>query len=148
MRAVIDTSIWVSAVLTPAGPPARIRTALRDERFVLISSEPLFDELAEILERPRFARRYGLTTRAATDLLDFLRERAEIVEIAGTLRLCRDPDDNMVIETALNGRADALVSRDDDLKGAPELVAILQARGVAVLTVRRFLAALEAEQTE
>ena len=54
------------------------------------------------------------------------------------------PGDDIVVETALTGRADALVSRDDDLKGAPELVAILEQQGVAVLTVRRFLAELDA----
>ncbi len=70
-----------------------------------------------------------------------------MVEVTGTLRLCRDPTDNMVVETAVNGQADALVSRDDDLKGAADLIANLEQRGIAVLTVRRFLAALESAQT-
>jgi putative PIN family toxin of toxin-antitoxin system len=40
-----------------------------------------------------------------------LRERSDIVPITGSIRMCRDPDDDLVIETALNGRADALVKR-------------------------------------
>lgn len=54
----------------------------------------------------------------------------------------------MIIETALNGRADALVSRDEDVTRAPEVVGALAERGIAVLTVQRFLGALsETEPT-
>lgn len=51
----------------------------------------------------------------------------------------------MVIETAINGGADVLVSRDDDLKGAPEVATPLAEHGVRVLTVQRFLDALGEE---
>ena len=71
-----------------------------------------------------------------------LRERAEIVPVAGAVRLCRDPDDDVVIETARNGLADALVTRDDDLKSDWDLVQLIAGRGTHVLSVTRFLAAL------
>jgi len=58
------------------------------------------------------------------------------------VQLCRDPDDDVVIETALRGQADMLVTRDDDLKRVPELANILTAAGIAVVTVQRFLDAL------
>ena len=51
----------------------------------------------------------------------------------------------MVIETAINGDADVLVSRDDDLKRAPEVAAVLAEHGVRVLTVQRSLNALDEE---
>jgi uncharacterized protein len=138
MRAVVDTNVWVSALLNPAGPPARVRLALQERRFTLVTSEPLLAEVAEVLTRPRFARRYGITAADAHDLVALLRERGELVSVTGDVRLCRDPDDDVVIETALNGGADALVTRDDDLKG-PDMTAILAERVIAVLTVRRFL---------
>jgi putative PIN family toxin of toxin-antitoxin system len=139
MRAVVDTNVWVSAVLNPAGPAATVRSTLQEKRFTLILSEPLLGELAEVLARPRFARRYGITQADISDLVGLLAERAEIIVVEGLVRLCRDPDDNVVIETALTGQADVLVTRDDDLKGESELVRTLHKRGVAVLTVRRFL---------
>ena len=61
MRAVVDTSVWVSAILNPSGPPARILEALEDGRFSLVVSEPLLTELAEVISRPRLVRRYKLT---------------------------------------------------------------------------------------
>jgi uncharacterized protein len=145
MRAVIDTNIWISALLNPDGPPARILAALPRGLFSLLISAPLLNEIDGVLRRPRFERQYGFTSDDADRFVTFLHERGTLVHVTGVIRWCRDPKDDMVIETALNGRADALVSRDDDLKGTPELVAILEQRGVGVLTVRRFLAALDAE---
>jgi predicted nucleic acid-binding protein len=55
--------------------------------------------------------------------------------------MCRDADDDAVIETALVGQADALVTRDDDLK-SPELTIALEAHSLAVLTVRHLLVRL------
>lgn len=148
MRAVVDTNVWISAVLNPTGAPAAVRLALQRQQFTLVTSEPLLTEVALVLARPRFAQRYGVTPADIADLVALLRERAEVVPVTGAVHLCRDPDDDVVIETALNGRADAVVSRDDDLKAASDVAAILSERGIAVLTVRRFLAALENEPAD
>jgi predicted nucleic acid-binding protein len=78
------------------------------------------------------------------ELVTLLRMQAEIVVPPGLLRLCRDPDDDIVIETAVIGRADLVVTRDDDLKRAPEVVAFLEQLNIPVRTVRRFLAELAA----
>jgi len=142
VRVVVDTNVWVSALLNRAGPPAAVLAALAASSFTLLTSEPLLAELAEVLSRPRIARKYGITPDDVDQLVALLRRRAEIVPILGEIRLCRDPDDDMVIETALRGRADLLVTRDEDLKGASEVVSALAAVGIAVVSVRRFLALL------
>lgn len=56
MRVVVDTNVWVSAVLNRSGSPALVLAALKTRRFALLTSEPLLAELAEILTRPRIAR--------------------------------------------------------------------------------------------
>lgn len=145
MRAVVDTSVWVSAVLTRTGPPARIRRAFEDGRFTGVTSEPLLDELAGVLARPRLVSRYRLTPEDAADLVGPPRVLSEQVVVTGGVRVCRDPKDDMVIETAINGRADVLVSRDADLKRAPEVAAALAEHGIRVLTVQHFLDALDEE---
>ena len=120
VRAVVDTNVWVSALLNPSGPPAAVRHALQQQRFVLVSSEPLLAELAEVLARPRFAQVYRVTRAEVIELVALVRERGDLVSVTGSVRICRDPDDDAVVETALNGRADALVTRDDDLsRGRP-----------------------------
>jgi putative PIN family toxin of toxin-antitoxin system len=142
MRAVIDTSVWVSAILNPLGPPARVLQALLDGQFSSVSSSPLLDELAEVLARPRLVQRYNLTAAKVQALLVVLGD-GELAEVTGAIRVCRDPDDDMVIETAINGQVDVLVSRDDDLKRSPQVAATLLEHGVQVLSVQRFLDHLE-----
>jgi|GraSoiStandDraft_28_1057319.scaffolds.fasta_scaffold331117_2 uncharacterized protein len=147
MRAVVDTSVWVSAILNPSGPPAQVLEALEDGQFSLVASEPLLAELAEVIARGRLVRRYNLTTETTAPVLRVLRD-SEFTAVTGSVRICRDPDDDMVIETAINGRADVLVSRDDDLKRSPEVAAVLAERGVRVLTVQRFLDALREAKSQ
>lgn len=123
-----------------------VPAALSRERFTLVTSEPLLAEVAEVLARPRFATRYGVTAADITRLLALLHERAEVVPVAGTVHLCRDPDDDVVIETARAGAAQAMVSRDDDLKHDWDLIKLLAAEGIEVLSVRQFLARLAEEE--
>jgi putative PIN family toxin of toxin-antitoxin system len=142
-RAVVDTNVWVSALLNRSGPPARVVAALEGRRFTLVTSEPLLAELEEVLARPRLVEKYGLTGTDRHELAVLLRSRAIVVPVTGSVQVCRDPDDDVLIETALRGLADALVTRDDDLKGAAEVVDVLMEAGVRVLSVRRFLASLD-----
>jgi predicted nucleic acid-binding protein len=65
----------------------------------------------------------------------------------GAVHECRDPDDDLVLETALLGHAQYLVTRDDDIKRDLELIERLQAYGVTVLSVQQFLVKLDAVDT-
>ena len=105
----------------------------------------MLSELTLVLNRRRFRVRLGMTEAEVLGAVSAVRDQADLVQLTGDVRLCRDPDDDMVIETALRGHADVLVTRDDDLKGASDLVELLRARGVAVLSVQRFLDLLDAE---
>ena len=142
LRAVVDTNVWVSAVLNPAGPPAEVLDAFTGGQYVLVTSEPLLNEVRRVLSRPRLVHRYNINSSDVEELLALLRMRAVVVTPPGHLRLCRDPDDDVVIETAMIGDANIVVTRDDDLKGAPEVIAFLDELGIPVRSVRQFLAEL------
>jgi uncharacterized protein len=146
VRVAVDNSVWISAAVNPRGHPARIKEALAAGRFDLVISEPMLGELADVLARRRIARRTGLTTGEQVEFVEGLRELADVVTLTGDVRLCRDPNDDMVIETALKGKADVLVSRDEDLTRTPELAEVLAQVGVRILTVARFLAELEGNE--
>jgi putative PIN family toxin of toxin-antitoxin system len=146
LRAVVDTNVWVSAVINPIGAPAQVLAALRAGRFDLVVSTPLLVELADVLARPRLMRRHGIMPDGISHFIEALREIGIEVSISGDVHVCRDPDDDAVIETALVGRADVLVTRDDDLKRAPEVAAVLAEAGIEVLSVQRFLDHLDEAQ--
>lgn len=141
---VVDTSVWVSAILTPLGPPGRVVRAFREGRVRVIMSDYLFAELTDVLNRPRIRRRHE-DRNDAEELLSLLRSRARIVQTTGEIRACRDPKDDLILETAVVGRARYLVSRDEDLTRDLDLVSALRGYGIDMLTVARFLEQLEAD---
>lgn len=139
IRVLVDTNVWISALLNPQGFPARVLNALKEGRFKLILSEPLVDELLDVLTRPRLVEKYGLAPTDVAEFAALLEEKAERVEATGELRICRDPKDDMVIETAIQGKADYLVSRDDDVKRDLAVVDHVEAYGIRVVSVRQFI---------
>ena len=77
IKAVIDTNIWVSALLNPFGFPAALRKSFAEGVFQCIISEPILLELAEVLNRPRIKDKYGLTVKDIQELLILIEERSE-----------------------------------------------------------------------
>jgi putative PIN family toxin of toxin-antitoxin system len=141
---VVDTSVWVSALITPSGPPGRILQAFFAGRVQVVVSDFLLAELELVLSRSRIRRRFT-DENDAERLLSLLRSAGRFVTTTGAMHLCRDRKDDRVVETAIVGLAAYLVSRDEDLTRDLDLVRVLQAHGVEVLTVARFLELLDAE---
>jgi len=142
VRAVIDTNVWISSLLNPDGAPTRILQASEQRRFVTVTSRPLLEELRVVGSRPRLRLKFDLRPADLDALLEFLTTTAELVPVTGTLQLCRDPKDDVVIETAFAGGAEAIVSRDEDLTRVPGLRQVLDSKGVLLWTVRDFLSRL------
>jgi putative PIN family toxin of toxin-antitoxin system len=140
VRAVIDTNIWLRALISPHGAPAKVLEAYRAGRFTVVASLPLLEEeeLEDVLCRPELARKIKLP-QAALDLPAYLRQHVELVEIDGQLSMCRDPKDDKFIETAVRGRANCLVSMDKDLYDAPDLCEVLSRLGIHVMLAHLFL---------
>lgn len=136
---LLDTNIWVSAIINPHGYPARLIRAWVDGRFQVIVSVPLLDEIADVLSRPRIREKYGVKAEEITEFLRLLAAQAIKVTPTGQLQICRDPDDDLILETAVLIQAQYVVSRDDDMKRDLELMTQMAARGVTVLTVQQFL---------
>ena len=137
--AVIDTSVWVSAFLNPDGYPARLTKAGKTGTFLIVSSLPLLDELHEVLLRPRVMK---IRQSTETDVNVFIAGVGAVVQLVptpGELRLCRDPDDDVVLETAIQGNATYVVSRDEDMTRDLDLIDHLRERGIKTITVQRFL---------
>jgi uncharacterized protein len=144
MRAVVDTNIWISAFINPHGYPARIYAAARMGKFEPVTSRPLLDELAQVLARPRLQRTCRLSTQHVDVFVTKIEAASTLAPVTGTLALCRDPDDDVLLETAINGRAVYIVSRDEDLTRDPALHEAATLYGIQIVTVARFLPRLAA----
>jgi putative PIN family toxin of toxin-antitoxin system len=149
--ALIDTNVWVSALINPHGFPARVRDAWLEGQYTIVISPPLIEELRVVLSRPRLPQRFAVSKSKADELIALVIVSARMISIEGRLKLCRDPHDDTVLETAIAGKATHIVSRDEDLTRDVDLMRELEARGIQIVTVNNFLVELttdEAKDTE
>jgi uncharacterized protein len=137
--ALLDTNVWVSAFLKPSGPPGRLAIAWSRNKFSAVTSLSQLTELAEVLIRPRLTRRFKYTHANAATFIRLIAARASVVETTGDLKICRDPDDDEILEAAIHGKAQYLVTRDDDLKRDLDLIKMARGNRVRVVSVRQFL---------
>ena len=103
MRVVLDTGILVAALITRDTPPDQLYQLWRKRRFTLITSESQLDEFRRVT-RYRKLRQF-LKAHEAGTLLRGVRARAVVVSELPEIDLVDDPDDNIVLATALAGAA-------------------------------------------
>lgn len=114
MRVVIDPNVLVSAAISSAGQPRAIVNAWTEERFELIASPAVIEELRDVLHRPKLRRWISLDLADA--FVDGLAEDATIVADPPALPgVSRDPDDDYLVALARATGVDYLVSGDRDL---------------------------------
>lgn len=111
LRVVVDTNLWISFLIGR-------RLSVLKELFArgdlqLLSSAEQLAELGEVASRFKF-RKY-FTEEQAEELLNLLYASSEIIEVREQIHACRDRDDDYLLEIAVNGRADILVTGDADL---------------------------------
>lgn len=111
MKAVIDTNIWISFLIGKllAGLDDYILDGLLE---VVISDEQL-EEIKTVLQRPKLRKHFSAADIA--EFLSLLYKSALIVEVHHTIKDCRDEKDNFILETAIRGKADYIVTGDKDL---------------------------------
>jgi len=128
LKVVFDTNILVSALVFPGGRAEAALLRIIEERDQLLLSKPILDELLGVLAR-KFSRDAEELARTAV----LLSELALTVRPRQKLRVVKDDPDNRVLECALAGRADAIVTGDNALLELGEF------RGVRVISLREYL---------
>ncbi len=111
MRLVVDTNVFVSAILKVNSLPFHVVDWV-DQHGDLLKSSETERQLIDVLARPHIARVTDPSFRA--DLVKML-ARAELIAINERITACRDPTDDKFLELAVNGRADMIISGDNDL---------------------------------
>ncbi len=110
VRIVFDTNILVSGLLYPGKPRRLIDLAIHG-RIEAVSSIEMIDELREVLSREKF----GLDTGEQASMVDFVIRLSRITVLKSKFKAVKDPDDDMVINTAYDGKVAYIVSGDKDL---------------------------------
>lgn len=122
MRLVLDTDVVVAAMRSPSGASAALLGAALEGKVQLLANVALILEYEAVCTRDEHMRAAGLSHSQAGVFLDALAALAEPVDSHFIWRpQLKDPSDEMVLEAAVNGRAQAIVSFNRrDFAAAPE----------------------------
>ena len=111
MKLVLDTNVYISAFLWGGKPKELLERAIEGKDQIYIS-RPIKEEIFEVLKRPSF----NISEEILELLMSELDDMAELVTVNEKIRkLCRDVDDNAIIECAVCAKADYLITGDNDL---------------------------------
>ncbi len=137
-RLVIDTNVFVSGLISAEGPPAEILRAVRDKRAVHLVSDPIVEEYLRVLDYPRIRKFRKITDAFVADIAAYLVYQTERVELRSRIRMSADPDDDVFLNTAVDGRATLLVTGDKT-----DLLALRSIEGIPIVSAREALERIE-----
>ncbi|HXA50906.1 MAG TPA: putative toxin-antitoxin system toxin component, PIN family [Candidatus Acidoferrum sp.] len=135
MRVVLDTNILIRA--NPTVLPERLARDLLvtvlSGPHVLVLSEAILTEVRRVMAYPRVQARWPLSTQAIERYTSFLRESCSLADLPQSFpAVVSDPDDDLVLQTAIAGTADVLCSHDGAFEA--ELVAqVCAAHGIRII---------------
>ncbi|WP_419804378.1 putative toxin-antitoxin system toxin component, PIN family [Terriglobus sp.] len=132
MRVVLDTNIFVSALVSSGGPPDLVYRAWLVQRFDLLTCHRQVEELRETLHKPFFSGR--LHPHVIGRLINDLQDMAIGIDPLPRVVRSSDPDDDFLLALAQAGRADYLVSGDKS-----GLLALRKHAGASIVTARAFV---------
>lgn len=143
-RAVLDSTILVSAFLTPKGPAAELLSYARKGAFHVCLSEEILQETQEVLlGREHIRKRHPYSDEEAVEFCQTLRAAVFLASDLPKLKgLTRDPADDMILACAEKAQAHYLVTRDKDL------LALSKHQEIRILSPEDFLALLRKQGSE
>jgi putative PIN family toxin of toxin-antitoxin system len=111
MKVVIDTNIWISYLL--GSLLQGIDEKILSKEIKVVVSDEMLKEISEVSSRPKFKNIF--TAKRMKELFSLLDSYAIVVSPSQKVNVCRDGKDNFLLEVALEGEADYLVTGDEDL---------------------------------
>jgi len=130
VRIVIDTNVLISAIFW-AGKPKQLLNKVRRGEVTFLTSEDLLSEFKEVLMRKD--KPFKLSSEEAERVVTEMRGIAQIIHPNSQVIVCKDERDNKVLECAIDGGAEHVISGDLHLLGLKSF------KGVKVISVMDFL---------
>ena len=128
MKVVFDTNIFVSALAIPGGRAEKALLRIIEGHDQLFISKDILDELLSVLAR-KFSRDIEELSRTAFNIY----EMAEMIKVGKRLKVFRDDPDNRVLECAVAGGADLIVTGDK------EMLSLKKYQDVTIISLKHYL---------
>jgi uncharacterized protein len=143
IRAVLDTNVIVSSLITLSGSPHEILNAWFRGDIVLITSAAIVNEVSAVLRRPFFQDKRHIGEADILRIKQSLLLDAVVVSPKKCLTVIEtDPSDDRILECALEGDAEYIVSGDH------HLLELGQYQGIQIISPREFLAVLGRDEAD
>jgi putative PIN family toxin of toxin-antitoxin system len=140
-KTVLDATVLVSAFLKSGGLSDELLRRAREGAFVIFLSEDIVAEVRHTLSYPRIRMRYAYTDDEIVEFCERLRDAVSLVpDLPALAGISRDPNDDMVVATAVRSHASYIVTRDHDL------LSLGTYEGITMITPESFMTILREEQ--
>ncbi|MDJ1172964.1 putative toxin-antitoxin system toxin component, PIN family [Roseofilum capinflatum] len=137
MKVVFDTNIWVSAIIW-GGIPDRILLLGETQSITISMSQELLNELERTFSKSKLQPKLQALDLTVSSVMNLIRESVIVYPIDEiTVPNLRDPDDNIVVATAIAAQADVMITGDRDL------LVLETYQGISIMTAKDFLQSLE-----
>jgi putative PIN family toxin of toxin-antitoxin system len=131
-RVVLDSNVIISAILFGGHPRAVLELAIRGDIELLLSIA-ILDEVRDVLMRPKF----GLSAEQVIRIIDELHAISKVINPSITINAVKnDPDDNMVLECAVEAKAEYIITGDS------HLLEVVDYHGIKIIAPADFVAIL------
>lgn len=138
-RVVIDTNLMISAAISAGSIPDQLLQIWRNDKYELIVSPEILQEIEEVSQRTRLREKYHLFPKKISRLLAALKLAAEVIQPIPEEQLavhCRDSKDDKFLALSTSGKADFLITGDQDLLA---LNGNQSLNGLKIVTAKEFL---------
>lgn len=136
IRAVYDTNILISAFIG-IGPPFKVLSAVFDGRVRRIITKDLLEEFDNVIHRKKF----GFTKYQIEKMQSIILRVSEIIQIKEKVDVIKDdPDDNIILECAKEGKVKYVISGDS------HLLKLERWKNIEIITANKFLKILKKEE--
>src|SRR3989304_8720918 len=140
LRLVLDTNVWVSAMIW-GGSPARIVKAAEEGKVCIITSEEIVNEISRTLAYPRLKRVYEDAGISQQQMITAVLQITKLLDVKTKIHVvAEDPADDKFLECAVDSKADYIVSGDE------HLLKIGTYKRTRIVSVRQFLKILEKDK--
>jgi putative PIN family toxin of toxin-antitoxin system len=129
LRIVLDTNVLISAIIRN-GKPRKLFQLGIDGKYQILSSKEILNEFEGVIHRPKFK----MTKDEVIVIVSTLVDSCEKIPLKSNFKVIEsDPDDDIIINTAYDGKADYIVSGDPDLKSLKNF------KGIKIISVDEML---------
>ena len=128
MKVVFDSNIFISAFVIPGTKAEKAIFRIMDGKDILIISKAIIDEVLTVLAG-KFSRDRETISHTAV----FLSELGALVRPAKRVKVFKDDPDNRILECAVKGKADAIVTGDK------AMLEVKEYQGIRIITLKEYL---------